>query len=100
MAAGTLSAAERLLRLTGGLDVITAQGRFVAETAIGQTLGQTSNATLLALLPLAAGPSEGSIIAAELGTVVIGGLVTSTLLTLLVLPVVYPWFSRKVVVTQ
>ena len=51
-AAGTLSAAERLLRLTGGLDVITAQGRFVAETAIGQTLGQTSNATLLALLPL------------------------------------------------
>ena len=48
----SLSAAERLLRLTGGLDVITAQGRFVAETAIGQTLGQTSNATLLALLPL------------------------------------------------
>ena len=34
-------------------------------------------------------PSEGSIIAAELGTVVIGGLLSSTLLTLLVVPVVY-----------
>ena len=44
---------------------------------------------LLALAPLAAGPSEGSIIAAELGTVVIGGLLSSTLLTLLVVPVVY-----------
>ena len=48
-----------------------------------------SVATILALLPLAAGPSEGSIIAAELGTVVIGGLLSSTLLTLLVVPVVY-----------
>ena len=34
----------------------------------------TAVATILALTPLAAGPSEGSIIAAELGTVVIGGL--------------------------
>lgn len=49
----------------------------------------TAVATILALLPLAAGPSEGSIIAAELGTVVIGGLLSSTLLTLLVVPVVY-----------
>ena len=32
---------------------------------------------------------EGSIIAAELGTVVIGSLITSTLLTLIVVPVVY-----------
>lgn len=49
----------------------------------------TAVATILALIPLAAGPSEGSIIAAELGTVVIGGLLSSTLLTLLVVPVVY-----------
>jgi HAE1 family hydrophobic/amphiphilic exporter-1 len=49
----------------------------------------TAVATILALLPLALGPSEGSIIAAELGTVVIGGLLSSTLLTLLVVPVVY-----------
>ena len=62
----------------------------------------TAVATILALAPLAAGPSEGSIIAAELGTVVIGGLLSSTLLTLLVVPVVYSLvdglksaFSRK-----
>ena len=49
----------------------------------------TAIATILALIPLAAGLSEGSIIAAELGTVVIGGLFSSTFLTLLVIPVLY-----------
>ncbi|NWJ98389.1 MAG: efflux RND transporter permease subunit [Chloroflexi bacterium] len=49
----------------------------------------TAVATILALMPLALGFSEGAIIAAELGTVVIGGLFTSTLLTLVVVPVVY-----------
>jgi len=49
----------------------------------------TAFATILALIPLAAGFNQGSIIAAELGTVVIGGLLSSTLLTLLVVPVVY-----------
>ncbi len=49
----------------------------------------TAIATMIALLPLAIGLSEGAIIAAELGTVVIGGLFSSTLLTLLVVPVVY-----------
>ncbi len=49
----------------------------------------TAIATILALIPLAAGFNEGSIIASELGTVVIGGLFTSTFLTLLVIPVLY-----------
>ena len=49
----------------------------------------TAIATILALVPLAAGFNQGSIIAAELGTVVIGGLFSSTFLTLLVIPVVY-----------
>ena len=49
----------------------------------------TAIATILALIPLAAGFNQGSIIAAELGTVVIGGLFCSTFLTLLVVPVVY-----------
>jgi HAE1 family hydrophobic/amphiphilic exporter-1 len=48
----------------------------------------TAIATILALTPLALGFSEGSIIAAELGTVVIGGLLSSTFLTLVVVPVV------------
>jgi HAE1 family hydrophobic/amphiphilic exporter-1 len=51
----------------------------------------TAVATILALLPLALGigGNEGGIIAADLGVVVIGGLLTSTLLTLVVVPVIY-----------
>ena len=49
----------------------------------------TAIATILALVPLAAGFNQGSIIAAELGTVVIGGLLSSTFLTLLVIPAIY-----------
>lgn len=49
----------------------------------------TALATIFALVPLAIGLSKGAIIAAELGTVVIGGLFSSTLLTLIVVPVAY-----------
>jgi HAE1 family hydrophobic/amphiphilic exporter-1 len=49
----------------------------------------TALATIMALMPLAIGLSRGAIIAAELGTVVIGGLFSSTLLTLIVVPVAY-----------
>ncbi len=49
----------------------------------------TSLATIIALIPLAIGLSEGAIIASELGTVVIGGVFSSTLLTLIVVPVMY-----------
>jgi HAE1 family hydrophobic/amphiphilic exporter-1 len=59
----------------------------------------TAIATILALVPLAAGFNEGSIIAAELGTVVIGGLLSSTLLTLIIVPAVYrlieEWRERR-----
>jgi len=49
----------------------------------------TALATMLALVPLAAGFGGSGLISAELGRVVIGGLFTSTFLTLLVVPVVY-----------
>jgi HAE1 family hydrophobic/amphiphilic exporter-1 len=49
----------------------------------------TAIATILALAPLGAGLSNGTLIASELATVVIGGLFTSTFLTLIVVPVVY-----------
>ena len=53
----------------------------------------TSLATIIALMPLAIGLSEGAIIAAELGTVVIGGVFSSTVLTLIVVPVMYSLLS-------
>jgi HAE1 family hydrophobic/amphiphilic exporter-1 len=49
----------------------------------------TALTTIIALVPLSLGLQESTLMAAELGTVVIGGLFTSTLLTLLVIPVIY-----------
>ncbi|MBE3589483.1 MAG: efflux RND transporter permease subunit, partial [Firmicutes bacterium] len=49
----------------------------------------TALATMFALLPLALGFSEGSLISSTLAVVVIGGLSTSTLLTLVVVPMAY-----------
>ncbi len=49
----------------------------------------TAITTMIAMVPLALGLSEGTLIAAELAVVVIGGLFTSTLLTLVVIPVIY-----------
>lgn len=49
----------------------------------------TSLTTIIGLTPLAVGLSDGAIIAAELGIVVIGGVISSTLLTLIVTPVMF-----------
>jgi hypothetical protein len=51
-AAGTLAANERLMRLAPGPELLRAQGRFVAGTAAGITIGQLSNGAILAILPL------------------------------------------------
>ena len=48
----------------------------------------------LGFLPMAFSTSAGAEVQKPLATVVIGGLLTSTLLTLLVLPTVAPWFER------
>ncbi|MCZ2154042.1 MAG: CusA/CzcA family heavy metal efflux RND transporter [Bryobacterales bacterium] len=45
-------------------------------------------------LPMALSTGAGAEVQKPLATVVIGGLVTSTLLTLLVLPTIYRWFDR------
>jgi len=55
----------------------------------------TALTTMIAMLPLALGLGEGTIISAELAIVVIGGLFSSTLLTLLVTPVMYSLFKRE-----
>jgi len=49
----------------------------------------TAGATIIALIPLALGLSEGTLISKGLAVVVIGGLTTSTLLTLVIVPIVY-----------
>jgi len=54
----------------------------------------TALTTMVAMLPLALGLGEGTVMSAELAVVVIGGLFASTILTLLVIPVIYSLFSR------
>ncbi|HET8523621.1 MAG TPA: efflux RND transporter permease subunit, partial [Thermomicrobiales bacterium] len=49
----------------------------------------TAIATILALIPLALSKNSGAIIASDLAVVVIGGLITSTVLTLVVVPVIF-----------
>jgi HAE1 family hydrophobic/amphiphilic exporter-1 len=56
----------------------------------------TALATIFALLPMALGiTGEGGFIAQPLAVVVIGGLVTSTLLTLLLVPTLYAMFELR-----
>ena len=49
----------------------------------------TALTTMVAMVPIAFGLGEGTLMASELAVVVIGGLFSSTLLTLLVIPVIY-----------
>ncbi|MCS7014257.1 MAG: efflux RND transporter permease subunit, partial [Chloroherpetonaceae bacterium] len=49
----------------------------------------------LGFLPMALSTSDGAEVQRPLATVVIGGLVTSTALTLFVLPTVYEWAERR-----
>jgi HAE1 family hydrophobic/amphiphilic exporter-1 len=55
----------------------------------------TALTTMIAMLPLALGFGEGTIFSAELAIVVIGGLFSSTLLTLLVIPVIYSLLKKN-----
>jgi len=56
----------------------------------------TAATTALGLIPLLIATGTGSEVQRPLATVVIGGLITSTLLTLLVIPAIYKWFSTRV----
>lgn len=77
---------QRKTCLTAVIEGASLRLRPVLMTALVASLG---------FVPMAFATSAGAEVQRPLATVVIGGLVTSTLLTLLVLPVVYPWFSPK-----
>ncbi|MBE0658284.1 MAG: efflux RND transporter permease subunit [Bryobacteraceae bacterium] len=49
----------------------------------------------LGFLPMALATSTGSEVQRPLATVVIGGLLTSTILTIYLLPLLYPWFNPR-----
>jgi cobalt-zinc-cadmium resistance protein CzcA len=64
-----------------------------AETRLRPVL-MTALVASLGFIPMALATSAGAEVQRPLATVVIGGLVTSTLLTLLLLPTLYGWFER------
>jgi heavy metal efflux system protein len=67
------------------LDGAAARLRPVLMTALVASLG---------FIPMALSHAPGAEVQRPLATVVIGGLITSTLLTLLVLPTLYEWIER------
>jgi len=81
----------------------TMQALIVAGRTRLRPVLMTSSTTLLALLPMALFKGSGTELARPMAVAVIGGLLTATLLTLVVIPVVYslfddlatPWNSRE-----
>ena len=76
-----------------GDDVLTAV-RDGARTRLRPVL-MTALVASLGFIPMALSTGVGAEVQRPLATVVIGGIVSSTLLTLVVLPTLYAWFERK-----
>lgn len=55
----------------------------------------TAAATILTLLPLAISHSADTVISQTLGIVVIGGMVTSTINSFIIIPIIYEWLHKK-----
>ena len=55
----------------------------------------TATVASLGLIPLLLSTGIGSEVQRPLATVVVGGLATSTLLTLILLPALYKWFAVR-----
>lgn len=85
------------------VEQLRARGMSVSEALVTggrvrlRPILMTALTTSFALLPLATfSGGEGGIISAELATVVIGGLISSTALTLIVVPIVYYLFNVSI----
>jgi cobalt-zinc-cadmium resistance protein CzcA len=93
------------IALENGMVLVTYLNRLVAE---GKTIDKasvqsacmrlrpvlmTALTTAFGLIPLLYASGAGSEVQAPLATVVVGGLFSSTIVTLLVIPAVYKWFA-------
>lgn len=80
-------------RFEGGLDL--QQSVFEGALSRLRPVLMTASIAALGLIPMLLATGVGSEIQRPLATVVVGGLVSATLLTLFVVPVLYEYFSRK-----
>lgn len=95
------------IALENGMVLITYMNQLVAEGMDAKEASiqgaclrlrpvlMTAITTALGLLPLLFSHGVGSEVQKPLATVVIGGLISSTLLTLVVLPALYQWFTSR-----
>ena len=86
-----ISTINRLRDEGKGLHLAIIEG---ADTRLRPVL-LTALVAMLGFMPMALSVGSGAEVQKPLATVVIGGLITSTLLTLVVLPVIYSWASEK-----
>ena len=82
---------NQLVRGGADLDEASIQGACLRVRPVLMTALTTS----LGLIPLLFSSGTGSEVQRPLATVVVGGLVSSTVLTLLVLPALYKWFAVR-----
>ncbi|WP_421384266.1 efflux RND transporter permease subunit [Bacillus salacetis] len=80
-------------RKANGMDSYEAIVESVKDRA--RPILMTALTTILGLVPLALGIGQGTEINQPMGITVIGGLLSSTLLTLYVIPVIYSLFDKK-----
>lgn len=85
-----LSFIRELWREKGDLDAAVVEGALIRLRPVLMTALVAS----LGFVPMAFNTGTGAEVQRPLATVVIGGIVSSTLLTLLVLPVLYHWVHR------
>ncbi len=108
----TISAAVGFIALSGiavlnGIMLISyinqlrAEGKPLRDAVVEGTLTRlrpklmTALVASLGFLPMAIATGAGAEVQRPIATVVIGGIVTSTFLTLLVVPLLYEWLERK-----
>ncbi|PTX91905.1 CusA/CzcA family heavy metal efflux RND transporter [Verrucomicrobia bacterium LW23] len=108
----TISAAVGFIALSGiavlnGIMLISfinqlrGEGRSLRDAVVEGTLTRlrpklmTALVASLGFVPMAIATGAGAEVQRPIATVVIGGIITSTFLTLLVVPVLYDWIERK-----
>ncbi|MCF6365380.1 MAG: CusA/CzcA family heavy metal efflux RND transporter [Bacteroidales bacterium] len=89
------------LVLISGFNEMKSEGRFSLSEIIKKgsvrrirPILLTASTDILGFLPMAVSASAGAEVQRPLATVVIGGMLTSTLLTLIVLPILYKWVEE------